>query len=262
MPRTANEKHEPNRSALAGLARGLLRPGRAAQLLLAEPGLKRYLVMPLIVTGAVYLFVWSILLYLLWHWDIPDFGPWEFAGWLGPLASRVLNQAAEVSKWLVGIPLVLIISYFTFTTVGMIVASPFNDMLSERVERAIRRSTSAESTTGTLQATIRSIAHSAWLGGAQAVAVVATLPLLLVPLVGIVPLFVVTAYFTGIGFLDVPAARHGLRHGDRRALVAGRRAELLGLGIAMQLLFWIPFLGLLLLPVGVVAGTLMYCDDP
>ena len=37
------------------------------------------------------------------------------------------------------------------------------------------------------------------------------------------------------------------------------RFQMLGLGMAMEILFLIPFAGLLMLPVGVTAGTLLYC---
>ena len=37
------------------------------------------------------------------------------------------------------------------------------------------------------------------------------------------------------------------------------RWEIFGMGVAMELLFMIPFAGLLLLPLGVTAGTMIYC---
>ena len=34
---------------------------------------------------------------------------------------------------------------------------------------------------------------------------------------------------------------------------------MLGLGMALQLMFAIPFVGLLVMPIGVTAGTILYC---
>ena len=45
-----------------------------------------------------------------------------------------------------------------------------------------------------------------------------------------------------------------------KKIVRADRWRILGLGIFMEGMFLVPFGGMLVLPLGVIAGTLMYCD--
>jgi Uncharacterized protein involved in cysteine biosynthesis len=87
------------------------------------------------------------------------------------------------------------------------------------------------------------------------------LPFLLVPIIGFLPLFLVGSYFAGFGYVDTAMARNFLRARHKKVLSRNRFWKILGLGVTMQILFFIPLLGLLLLPVGVTAGTLVYCGE-
>ena len=112
----------------------------------------------------------------------------------------------------------------------------------------------------TLKGTIYSLWGSLVIALTQIACALLVLPLVLVPVVGFVPLFVVNAYFTGLGFFDVGVARNLLRMPHKRAMLSEHRWQVLGLGVSMQLLFMLPLVGLLMLPLGVTAGTMLYCD--
>ena len=240
--------------------RGFLLPIEAAWLLLRAPGLKRYALLPLLASCLLYVVAFGVLIYLLAHWEF-SVGEWNFWGPVGGWFSTALNWSLSTLKWLVAIPLALAISYFTFTLLGMVIAAPFNDMLSERVERALCRPNQDLSLplTLTLKLTLIGIVDAIRILLMQLAAMVLVLPLLLLPIVGFLPLFLVVAYFTGLGFFDVPMGRNYLRWRYRKPAIHLRRSELLGLGVGMEVLFLIPFAGLLLLPLGTTAGTMLYC---
>ncbi len=144
----------------------------------------------------------------------------------------------------------------------MALASPLNDILSEKVEMvylggAEKLALPFRFTTG---AALLSFGDSLWNVCKQLFFTVLVLPFLLVPAVGFVPLFLVGGYFAGFGFLDSAMARNFLRPKHKKLLANSCFWQIVGFGAAMQALFAIPFLGLLLMPVGVAAGTLLYCD--
>jgi CysZ protein len=120
------------------LLSGMRLPMQGAQLLLRLPQVKRVAILPIIVTFIVYVTVAGTALWWIgqWDWNLGE-EPWQFWGWFGEWLHGALDRSLDVVKWLVVIPLLLAVCYFTFTAVGMVLASPFNDILSERIELAI-----------------------------------------------------------------------------------------------------------------------------
>lgn len=246
---------QPALSIPATFARGFLRPLEGARFLLLHRGLKRYAVLPLIVNVLLYVIVIALFIWLLSTWT-PRVGDWQFLGPVGAWLAAATNWTLVTLKWLIAIPLLLFFCYFTFTIVGLVLASPFNDLLSDRVERTARGFVD-DPGTGFVRSVGVSMLESLLLLGRQLLWTVLALPFLLIPVVGALPLLTVTAWFAGVSFIDVTLARHQLRWPWKHALLRANRWEVLGLGAVMQMLFLVPFLGLLLLPIGVVAGTLL-----
>lgn len=248
-----------SRNPIAGFLEGFVLPMRGLRLLLNTPGLKRVAVLPVLVNMLLWSLCFFGLFWLLWNWDIPDVS-WTFFDPVGPWLASAVNTLGEAGKWLL-FPVALVVSWFTFTTVGFVVASPFNDILSARLEAALCRPVEQRKTSVlvTTQQTMTSLLDSARLAGRQGSWTLLCLPLLFVPLLGSLPLFVVTAHFTGLSFLDAAMARNNLRDRHKHLGWDRLRWQLLGLGVAMELLFLIPFLGMVVMPAGVCAGTWLYC---
>lgn len=239
---------------------GALLPLRAAWLLARQPGLWRFAVLPLLVNIVVYCLILAAALAWLWKWD-PELSAQDGAGWVSWL-TETIGTSLPVAKWLIAVPLLLLLSYVSFVAVGTVIASPLNDMLSERVERVLCQPQADVSLP--LRLTVPAAMASVWDSFTwlvrQAVVSAAVLPLLLIPAVGMLPLLLTNAYYTGAEYLDVGMARNGLRRRHKTPVLAECRWQVVGLGAVMQLLFLIPFLGLLVLPLGVTAGTLLYCE--
>ena len=244
---------------------GFLLPLAGAKLLLSTRRTKRWAVMPLIVNFVIYILLLSVFFWLLTRIQIPEV-TWDFWGSTGSWLSEVINDMAGVLKWTLAIPLVLVLCYFTFTLVGMVVAAPFNDILSEKLENQLCRGGSDRENEPeiplrlNMKAALISISSSFKFAMCQVFYSIIALPFLLIPFVGATLLFLVTAYFTGIGFLDVGMARNYLPHECKLPAIHQNRWRIIGFGAGMDVLFMIPFAGLLLLPLGVAGGTSMYCD--
>lgn len=242
------------------LWRGFGHPFRAGIWLLRTSGVKRFAVLPFIANLFLYVGVVIFAIYLVANWN-PQVDAWEFWGPVGGWLSSAINAVSGWAKWLLSIPLLFFTCYFTFTAVGMVIASPLNDLLSDRVERKLCEPPEDQSLSYRLTAKIlvRSVFDSLIIVMKQGAAIVLVLPFLLLPFVGFIPLLLVTAYFSGLGFFDIPLVRHNLTGRHKQAVLTGRRWEALGMGLAMEFLFYVPFVGLLMLPIGVTAGTLLYC---
>jgi CysZ protein len=261
MPEQRLSTVQRAKATAGGFWAGFALPARAANVLLRNRGVKRYAVLPLIVNALVYFTVFALFIWFLLNWQVPQVGPWDFWGGFGAWLADAVNWAAGTLKWLLLVPLFFIISYFTFTMVGMIIASPFNDMLSEKTEQVLThpRQAAGLPLKITARAMVTSLFDTIVILLWQLLFTVLVLPLLIVPVIGWVPLFLVTAYFTGLGFIDISMARNYLRNRHKKPAVRLHRASVFGLGMAMELLFMVPFVGLLMLPLGVVAGTILYC---
>lgn len=240
---------------MKGFVRGFLSPFRAAKLLIGRRGVKRYAILPLLCNIILFaLFIFATLQWILPGVDLASYAP----VWTGAFGQWVLTTF----KWIIGVALLLVLFFYGFTAIGLVITSPLNDLLSEKVEGAIGGNTEQLELPWKkwLAATALSIWESLRIAIGQLLLTLICLPFMLIPIVGIIPIFVVNAYFAGLGFMDFSLARHFLRKKHRQAGLGGRRSEIFGLGVAMTLLLMIPGLGLCIMPLGVTAATILYCD--
>ncbi len=240
---------------------GLTLPFKGLTFLFKNGGLKRYAVLPLIANVILYILALALLFWLIGRWQIGTV-EWDFWGPVGGWLAAVVNWLKGGLKIIAGLVAVMV-AFFTFTAVGMVLASPLNDLLSEKVENVYCGS--EKKLDVPIRFTVQAALLSAWDSVKNLVKQlffsILCLPFLLVPIIGFLPLFLVGSYFAGFGYVDTAMARNFLRARHKKVLSRNRFWKILGLGVTMQILFFIPLLGLLLLPVGVTAGTLVYCGE-
>ena len=246
---------------LSDFTRGLGLPFRGVSFLVAHRGLKRYAILPLILNVLLYALAMSVFFYFLWNWQI-ELVAWDFWGPVGGWLTAAVNWMGWMIKLVVAM-IGVAAAFFTFTGFGMVIASPLNDLLSEKVEVVYCGSDKKLSMPFrfTAKAGLLSFFDSLRNTGKQLFFTVLFLPFLLIPLVGFLPLFLAGGYFAGFGFIDTAMARNFLRPLQKKPLGNKHFWAILGFGVAMQALFMIPLLGMLLMPVGVVAGTLLYAAE-
>ncbi len=251
--------------SLRSFVKGFFLPLKGARLLLSTRRTKRWAAMPLVVNFIIYILLLSTFFWLISLLKIPELS-WDFWGAFGSWLSTVINDMAGILKWTISIPLAFALCYFTFTVVGMVVAAPFNDILSEKLENYLCLDSHGDGDAQErplrldMKAAVISIISSLKFAFRQIFYSIIVLPLLLIPFVGATVLFLVTAYYSGIGFLDVGMARNYLPHQCKLPAIYQNRWQIIGFGAGMDLLFMIPFAGLLMLPLGVAGGTILYCD--
>ncbi|MGH9889029.1 MAG: EI24 domain-containing protein [bacterium] len=184
---------------------------------------------------------------------------WGWA-WAGPLLLAVL------ARWLLLAALGVAI-YFLFTVVGALIAAPFLDVLSERVER-IAGGLPAREGGGfgdLLRVALRSVIEE---GKRTLFFVVVQLTIVLFGLFpGVQPIAALaslafTALFLPLDYTAYAFDRRRVPFRVRRRWIAANLSEMLGFGAFGLALFFVPGLSFLCLPWLVTSGTLLVLELP
>lgn len=155
----------------------------------------------------------------------------------------------------------IILILLAFYVITLIISSPFNDLLSERVEEEV---TGISSPPFSFRRLARETGHTMWvesLKGLLFIAVpVVSLILLVIPIVGGPLYLAVTIIFgmwdLGFTYIDYPMGRKHMGFGDRLRFAWKRRTALIGFG----LIFIIPFASFFIIAPMTVGGTLLYSE--
>jgi CysZ protein len=162
--------------------------------------------------------------------------------------------------------LLSVVFFFVFTRVASTLASPFNDLLSQKTEEIVRGTfhDTPFSLVQLVKDSARSIGHSLKVLGIYLVLLVAALLLLLIPVVG-APLSTVagaliSSYMFAYEYLGYPMDRRRFIWKEKRAFLRSRLRSVIGFGLGNVVLASIPLLNLLFIPAAVVGGTLLFLD--
>lgn len=232
----------PVQAALSGPAHLLL-----GFRLLLRPGIRGFMLIPLL--GNI--FIYSLAAGL------------AFYG-LDAALDRWLPASVDWLRWLL-YPLaavaLLLFAFLSFTLLANLVLSPFNGLLSERVERSLTGSRVALPEESTWASMRRSFKLAAWRLGFVLLRLGAVFLLGLIPVVGVIALpvgVVLGAWLLSLEFSDNPFGNWGWDLARQRALLRRHRAGFIGFGLAVLGLSLVPFVNLALIPAA-VAGMTAYC---
>lgn len=218
--------------------------------LILRPGIRPFVLVPLAINVVLFVLalagIGSALEYVVDRY---------LAGW---------PEWAQWLLWMVFGLLATVIVFFTFTLLANIIASPFNGMLAEAVERHLMptaapapfswRRLLAEAGR-TITAELRKLGYIA----------LRALPLLILSLIPIVNVvapalwLLFGAWMFCIEYLDCPLGNHGRLFPSVVTEMRAHRRMALGFGGCMIVLTMIPVLNFLAMPVGVAGATSMYC---
>ena len=239
----------PQKSSAFDLLRGASFPLRAAQLVLRVPRLRRLAALCAAIT---------LLIFLAWGWALVAHLPglleqlWRrpggAVGWLWEVTLVVAGALA----WLLGA-----------ATLPLLALAPLEDTLVAATESAVGAppappSGIASAARQAASAVARTAIRVTLLLVGQALLLVLQLLVPAGALVWTAAGVVWTALFACAEYLDPPLARRGGSFAEVRQVLARRTALALGFGLAVTVLLWVPLLNLFLLPVAVVAGTLLH----
>ena len=217
--------------------------------LVRRPGLRQYVVIPALNN--------TIMLVVVLAGTASQFG-----GWVAYLMSYLPEWLAflEWLVWFLSLIIVILTLAYAFVFVASIVASPFNAVLSIKVEEMLlgRELTSSVSVWMILPRTVaREIGKLAYL-----------LPrLLLLLVISVIPVINVIspflwllfgAWMMAIQFTDYAADNNEVSFSDLKSRLGSSRLQSVLFGLPLYVLVAIPVVNLVALPVGVAGGTVFW----
>lgn len=241
---------------VSNFSAGFFYPFRGARLLLRYPSLLRYVVIPFIINALVF----SGALYLGYAFFTGTVLPMVPAGdaWYWAILTYLLMAVALV--------VTAVIVFFSFTVVGNLIASPFNDLLSERAEQRLAGRLKEEpfSLRQFWRDARRVLIEEVKKMSIFVLLMLLLLPLNLLPGVGqaiySVLATLVTLFFLVVEYLGYIMSRKRLGFARQRQFIRQRLFASLGFGTGVFCMLAIPFLQLLCIPFAVLGATLFYLE--
>ena len=228
---------------------------REALPLLLRPGLRLFVILPLLVNLLVFggLIVFALQLFndTLAHLmgSVPDWLSW--LDWL---------------LWPLFVVLMLLTVFFTFSLLANLIAAPFNGFLAEKIEVVLRGRDDfppfslqelAAMVPRTVGRELRKLAYF----------LPRAIPLLLltfIPLINLVaiPLWLLFGvWMLAIQYVDYPADNNKLSWPDMLAWLREKRWQSLGFGGTVYLALLVPVANILVMPVAVAGATLFWVRE-
>lgn len=230
-------------------------PLSAARLLIKHPALWPWAIAPAIINLIVLV---STLLFTLpaasgafgGLWTMPEVAVWYDYGLI----------ALWGLGYLLVMALTVILSYMGAMMIGGVIASPFNDKLSEETEKILLGDLFCEVDGGRFfPSLLKSMASSAVVAAMYFAIMAPMLLLHLIPGVGTVAYTliggVVGGYFVALEYSDTLLERRKTPFRMKLGRVWQERSFTLGFGVGTSLMLTIPVLNFFCLPIAVIAGT-------
>ncbi|HHH39285.1 MAG TPA: sulfate transporter CysZ [Sedimenticola sp.] len=219
--------------------------------LLFRPGLRRYLLVPLVIN----ILVFSLI------------------GWLGYIniegvLERLLPEQSWLHyfRWLLW-PLFaiafLMLVFYTFTVVANLLAAPFNGLLAEKVELMLTGKPPTDAHTSIAAAILPSLLSEIRKLFYFLLRAIPLLLLFLIPVINVAAPFLwfaFSAWFLTMEYIDYPMGNHGLGFRQQLGLLKQRRLISYGFGGGVTLLMLIPIVNFAAMPAAVAGATALWCD--
>jgi len=240
---------------LSEISLGFFYPFRGLKVLVRTPTLWAYMLIPLLINLGVFSFGvyagFSVFTEFV-HGFLPQSEAWYWA-------------ALAYLLWGIAVVLSVTVVFFTFTLIGNLIASPFNELLSEKVEKRFFPGTREEepfSLKGFFREMPRIILDEGrrllfYLLGLLVLALC-----LVIPVIGAfiyaVSSAVFTIFFLSLDYLSYPMARRKMLFPEQRRCLLRHKALSSGFGAGALCLILIPFLQFLTIPASVTGATLLW----
>jgi CysZ protein len=220
--------------------------------MIAQPALRAFVIIPLLINIVVF----SLLVWL---------GASQFEVFLNHMLPE--DHWLDFLRWLLW-PLFaftfMLITFYTFTVVANLIASPFNDVLAQKVELQLSGQLSEESSTSWKQ--IITGIGPALMGEARKIVyflmrVIPLLVLFVIPGINIVAPFLwllFSAWFLALEYVDFPMGNHNIPFEDQHGQLKKQRMTALGFGGAITLMMMVPLLNFVAMPAAVAGATILW----
>jgi len=228
--------------------------------LIAGSGLRRFVVVPLLVNTIV--FAGAIWAGVAWFEGIVARTQARVPGWL---------QWLEWVLWPAFILALAVLVFYTFGLLANLIAAPFNALLAEKVELHLRGQPldQGEGLAKAMRELVPKLLDELRKLMYAALWAVPFLVLFVVPGINLAApflWFLYTAWMLALQYIDYPMGNHGLKFKAMRARLRRRRLVGLGFGAATAGMTLVPVLNFIVMPSAVAGATALWVrelqDDP
>ncbi|MFB1487015.1 MULTISPECIES: sulfate transporter CysZ [unclassified Thiocapsa] len=220
--------------------------------LIARPGLRRFVVIPL----AVNILIFSAAIaqgvrmfeQLLAALDV------RLPSWLGWL---------DWILWPLFVLVLLAVVFNLFALVANLIASPFNSLLAEKVERMLTGRPLDQGSTlmSVIADTVPTLIDEMKKIIYALILAIPFLLLLLVPVVGQFLWLLYVAWILAVQYSDYPMGNHGMKFREMRRRLGRHRGMSLGFGASAAMLSMVPLVNFILMPSAVAGATAMWVRE-
>ncbi len=222
--------------------------------MIMRPGLRMFVLLPLSINIAVF-------------FGLIYFAVQRFNGWVAQLMPSLPNWLSflDYLLWPLFVALVLLMIFFTFTTIANLIASPFNSFLAEKVEIVARGEDHFPpfSWAELLAMVPRTMAREMRKLGYFLPRALGLLILSLIPGVNIIaaPLWVVfNIWMMAVQYIDYPADNNKVSWTVMLEWLRSKRWLSLGFGGITYLALMVPLFNLIAMPAAIAGATLLWVD--
>jgi len=221
--------------------------------LLAQPGIRLYVIVPLFVNTLLFTVVIiygaELISDLIRHLS----QQWSWIEWIGWLL------------WPLFVIVALTLVFFCFSILANLIAAPFNGLLAAAVEAKISgtRMTDDQGISTLLRELVDGIKAEGIKFIYFLVRAVPLLILFLIPLIqAVAPVIWVVfgAWMIALEYLDFPMANHGKQFPEIRRTLGEHRALALGFGLSTLMMTMIPVVNFIAMPAAVAGATSLWLD--
>ncbi|MBO6566210.1 MAG: sulfate transporter CysZ [Pseudomonadales bacterium] len=219
--------------------------------LILKPGLRQYFVIPILIN--------TVVLLLLAGTGYQYFNSWIdiIMGWFPDWMSALYWLV-----WIIALLVVLVLVLFLFTFIANIIASPFNALLSIKVEEQLTGSPPV-SNVSIWMVLPRTIAREVMKLFYVIPRLLFLVILTVIPVVNTVSPFLWVlfgAWMMAIQYADYGADNNDLSFGELKDRLGECRMDAVMFGLPAYLLLTVPVVNLILMPVGVAGGTRFWVE--
>ena len=214
---------------------------------LRHPQLRKYILIPLLINFLLFAGAFSLAAYFF-----ADFLGWLIPAWL------------EWLQWLLW-PLFgaifILITFFSFTLVANLLASPFYDKLAWQTEVLITGTVPRPPEASFFKSIIREMSAELRRLGYFVIRLIPLGLLSIIPGVNLIAPFLwllFNAWFLALEYTTYPLANHGLLFPEQRKILTQAKLGTLSLGGTIMLGIGIPLLNILVPPAAVIGATIYF----
>jgi len=235
---------------------GLFYPIKSIDLLIKNKKILLYSIIPIIINLIIYTTLFIIIFQRFAKFTS------NITGATSP-ESNWFNELLYIFLLITSLIIFLIITYIAYTILGNIITAPFNEKISQLIERIITKRISNENVNfwkDTFLSTWSEIKKILF----YCTVMIFIMLLSIIPLIGtfltLILGLIFTTFFNAFDYIDYPLARKYLRLREKIRIIFSNLQLTFGFGISITILLLLPLINSFLKPIFVVSGTSLYFE--